>query len=188
MYVLHWRTSHISLSHSPLCWIAYITWKPLKLNLLITLPSGLNPPGTRERFPCQMEEEMDGWARQDCVCVCVCLRLCDRGAPCLFHLLAPVTSHHQHTKPPWRRLAVAHSLRPPRRSDSLLRARCRRIRIIGLPPILISPALCLSVSLARTHIHNTPPPPPSLSLLSRGTSVTSILLPPMHRNKVPVPL
>ena len=37
-------------------------------------------------------------ALQDCVCMCV--RVGDRGAPCLFHWLAPVTTYQQHTKPP----------------------------------------------------------------------------------------
>lgn len=32
--------------------------------------------------------------------VCVCVRVGYRGAPCLFHWLAPVTTYQQHAKPP----------------------------------------------------------------------------------------
>jgi len=93
-----------------------------------------------------MEGCMAGLCVYVCVCgVCVCVMLGDRGAPCLFHWLAPVTSHQQHTKPPED---PSLSLSPPHRSDSSPRARRRLFCIIGLPPILIFPALCLS----NTHI------------------------------------
>lgn len=65
--------------------------------------TGPNQPSMRRLF-CQTERERREEALEHgrivSVCVCVCVRVSDRGVPCLFHWLAPVTTHQQHTKPP----------------------------------------------------------------------------------------
>lgn len=66
--------------------------------------TGPNQPSMRETLLSNREREERGstgaWQDRECVCVCVCVRVSDRGVPCLFHWLAPVTTHQQHTKPP----------------------------------------------------------------------------------------
>lgn len=129
-------------------------------------------------------------ASAHCRTVCVCVRrVGDRGAPCLFQWLAPVTTHQQHTKPP-EDVSVAHSLRRPHRSNSLPRTYCWLFHITGFSSILIFSSLCHCVLLSHTQTHIISTSLPrllSIVILLYHCNIYSFS-PPMCHNKVSWPL
>lgn len=112
--------------------------------------------------------------------VCVCVRVGYRGAPCLFHWLAPVTTYQQHAKPPedaFLTLTRSIFLIALILSLALIFDCFTSLVSLSLSLVLISSSLLGFVCHPCTHTHHIYHSPSLSYFLSSSfcTTVTSIL-------------